>query len=648
MLNSSGEKGRENGNHKNLSRYRDIKEIGRYTPRLSSVVGAKKGEARLSPPTTLKTNPNFYKVLEFVRYRFYEKLLSTYGWLRLPKNYRRYLSKSLLKKSVIKGLAGVVRIDSIIADNSPKNEPREKTAGITEIEKATTSVEFIRTLLKYELRDGQIPFEVGEIVEILKKFEDGKRKLGKSEVRLKKLPYCSKHGHLRLEWRKEDLSLIKEELDINSGFVEKAKLKYHPHRCHSRICPICGYFDRREHYGELIDLLEKSVKGLNTKLAFATFTFKGFLTPLTAVEYSFRVRSKVYNLSLSKKLIKTLKPFVIKEAYEYGRQIRKKYPGVWRKIFKTHKKHIREFQAWFISALEEKLKEQKKVRIKDLFNLILKFEIHKTEKGLWHPHFHTIIDRFIPKLVLNAFWKYITEGRGEITDIRRLKGKKAIQEVNKYITKPVNSKITDLTKGVKEGITTANGSKLSYEEILLLEFSLYQRQTYAVWGNWENIRKELNKERNKRLKEKEELSFHLYKVSVLMEQSMFHIPKAIRYAERTKTYVEIGKGEIDFSYIFWDKAKETSYLKAKVKVFASPDGEIELRPLLKGEDLEAFYIVLVKAIKEHREFKKFFNLSENEKAVCQQKEIDISLYEGIEKIPKTLIEKMEINGLGFV
>ena len=642
--------------YRNLSPYREIRKIGCFTPCGWFVVGTQRGEGNLSLPTASKIKlQNLYRVYKernpFKGLRK-EKLPAWVG-LNFDLLLFGYIpSGGASHRTAVSG-GGSGGIDSIIADNSPKNQPSPKTACLTEIEKATRSVEFIRTLLKCELKYEQIPFENEEIVEILKRYEDGKKKLGKCKVRLIKLPNCSKHGHLRLEWRKEDLEHIKGEEDINSSLVKKAKLKYHPHRCHSRICPICGYFDRREHYGELLDLLERSLEDLNSQLAFATFTFKGFLTPLTGVEYAFQIRSKVYNLSLSRRLLKTLKPYVIKEVYAYGRQLRKKYPDRWRERLKTHIKHIREFMEWFIPALEEKLKEQKKVRIKDLFSVILKFEIHKTEKGFWHPHFHTIIDRFIPKLVLNAFWKYITNGRGEITDIRRLRGKKAVEEVNKYITKPVNSKMTDLTKGVKDGITTANGVKLSYEEILLLEFSLYQRQTYAVWGLWEEWRKVLNETRKKH-NEEEKRSLHLYKVWVLMKQSMFHIPKALRYAMKSNSYVDIGKGEIHLDSIFIKTSigykldideyrrivENNPYLKPKVKVYASPDGDIELKPVLNGEDLEAFYIVLVKAIKDHKEFPKFFNLPE-------KIEIDTSIYEENDELPQTLLEDMEINGLSL-
>lgn len=640
-----------------LSPYRDIRKISSYIPACRLVVGSKKGEGNLSLPTTSKINQKLNKVLK--RSSSFKGLNRKRlpGWVGLNFDlllFGNVPSDGVSHRARVNEGSGSGGIDLIIADNSPKIESTPKTADPLDWKNATKSVEFVRTLLKYELQYNKLPFEVSKIIEILKGFEDGKKKLSKCKRRLIKLPNCSKFGHLRLEWRKEDLSLVRNEDDINTKLVKKAKLKYHPHRCHSRICPICGYFDRREHYGELIDLLEKSIENLNVKLAFATFTFKGFLSPLTAVEYAFQIRSKVYDLSLSKKFIKDLHPLVLKEIYAYGRGIRKKSPGEWRKLLKLHIKYIREFILWFEPILERKLREQKKVRIKDIFNLILKFEVHKTEKGLWHPHFHTIIDRFIPKLVLNAFWKYVSKGRGEITDIRELKGKKAIQEINKYITKPV-SKITDLPKGVKEGVITSNGAKLSYEEILLLEFSLYQRQTYAVWGEWEGIRKELNKERKEHLKEKEKRSFHLYKVFVRMGQSMFHIPKALRFAEKTKSLVEIGKGEIQLGEIFVRTSigyrldideyrnivENTPYLRPEVKVYATADGDIELKPVLRDEDLEAFYIVLVKAIKDHKEFRKFFNLP-------GKVEINLSLYEDIEEIPQPLKEDMEINGFCFV
>lgn len=77
-------------------------------------------------------------------------------------------------------------------------------------------------------------------------------------------------------------------------------------------------------------------------------------------------------------------------------------------------------------------------RVRDLFpGGLANIEITYSDEHGWHAHKHMVIDSpYIPQPYLVALWKFITEGEGQVVDIRKVdKSGKSIAEVIKYLAK---------------------------------------------------------------------------------------------------------------------------------------------------------------------------------------------------------------------
>lgn len=619
-----GEKGRENRNHKNLSPLRDIRKIGRYIPRCWSVVGVQRGEGNLSLPTTKKTQ-NLKRSLELVRYKFFQEFLTKFGWVRLPVNWSRIVSsdgrlrKGVIRKltksvfltgQVVGGGGSVGGIDLIPADNSPKVEasrlegsPRDKNPTLREL---------IREYLTLKGKEEKTKEDLKRLREI----EGLHKKFARVYNRLRNLPRCSTTGHMGVK-----------------GTIEDYELVYHPHRCHSLVCPVCGFYESREKFRKVFDLLKLWVDLEDSKLAFITLTGRPFENPTDAVGYMFKIRQKIYNLNLSERLLERLRPILFRELLGFYRSLKRRkgieYAG---KRIKEEIRHIREFVKEITQRVEEKRKETKKVRLGDIYSFIWKFEIHKTEKG-WHPHWHVISSEFFPKTLLNAFWRYITEGRGEITDIRRLRGRKAIAEISKYETKPVNSKLGDLSSIWSEGkVKQSNGVEVTLEELFELELALYGRQKITVWGEWKKPAMEGGEE----VSEGEEKTVHLWCVDVKTKTPMFHIPKAIRLARKIGRKVYITKCEIRFSPVL--EGEKDAQLTFKGYVYARGDGDLGIEVKFSNKEEKEWFEELLERAMEYclRRTKKV------------KESIEYNPIEEKEPLPDFLRERIEIeNLLGF-
>jgi len=518
-------------------------------------------------------------------------------------------------------------------------------------------------------REGDPLERVREILEELRKEEKTRKKLERAEKRLKKLPYCSREGHLALRGKK-GLSL-KGEVEFKEVLGAELKLEYVPHRCNSAICPICGYYESRKKYARVFELLEASL-ALDLKLAFFTLTRKPMEDPLSAVEWAMNIRTKAYNQGITKRFEKEIRKYLLRELMEFGRHLREKYPDRWRERLREEIIRLREHFGRIKTRYEE-LKgdgtRKGRVRIGDLYDVILKLEVHKVEGG-WYPHWHGISLGYIPKVLLNAFWRYLTGGEGEITDIRKLKGKKAIAELSKYITKPVNSKLTDFTNIKEGGVYQVNkvwveekgeyqtiNIWVSYEELLLLEYALYGRKKLVVWGSWKELEKRLREEEKENAPEREEEVFHLYKVYVDTKTPMFHIPKALRKARQWDKEVLIGEGRIDLSPFITAPSEELAKYSLKelgeisqshsfvsCKLYAVPEGYIKVEVPLKGRELEIFKELLWVALKSHRKWEEFINPSKREggNKTPESGEDIVSQYEGL-SLPDHLEEQIDVD-----
>jgi hypothetical protein len=273
------------------------------------------------------------------------------------------------------------------------------------------------------------------------------------------------------------------------------------------------------------------------------------------------------------------------------------------------------------------------VRIADLFPSIWKFEIHKTEKG-WHPHWHTIWGEFVPKTLLVAFWKYITKGRGEIADIRRLKGRKAVAEISKYETKPVNSKLTNLERLWEDKkVIQSNGVEVSLAELFEMELSLYGRQKITVWGRWKHP---VGVEEEKTSEGDEEKTTHLWCVDVRTDAPMFHIPKAVRLARKLGKEVSVSGCTITFPEAVEENPNALAEFKGTI--YATGDGVLKIRMRFENDDERTWFEELLERAIERCSSKgvKTLNVSD----VYTPPEDD-------EGLPDHLWEKVELDLFGL-
>ena len=271
------------------------------------------------------------------------------------------------------------------------------------------------------------------------------RKLERARKRLERLDECGSSGHLVLAVKK------------NSERELTRELRYHPHRCHSVLCPYCSYENFRETFAKHYEVFEVWHKA-NKRLAFWTLTVQSFDSPAEAVEFSFKALEKLYQLRLGKRNWAKIRRMFIQEVLSYYRTL--KQAGD-KKAYLKAKKQIRYFRQ-FEAQIESYLKQG--LKFGQLFNAMWKFEITYTANG-WHPHWHGIVDSYIPKLLLTVVWRLATDGLGEITDVRKVsQGKKGLIELTKYITKHWEL----------EGV--------AFEQLVELEASLLGRKKFRIWG----------------------------------------------------------------------------------------------------------------------------------------------------------------------
>ena len=268
------------------------------------------------------------------------------------------------------------------------------------------------------------------------------RKLERAKKRLEKLASCGKNGHLLLVIEKKN------------GKEISRKLRYHPHRCHSVLCPYCSFENFRQTFAKYIEVFEEWCKA-NKRLAFWTLTLRSFSSPVEAVEFAFKALEKLYQFRLGKRNWGKIRKEFAKEVLSYYRALK----GVDKEARQKVLKQIRYFREF-----EARIQESSGVKFGQLFNAVWKFEITYTERG-WHPHWHGIVDAYIPKLLLTVLWRIASEGLGEITDVRRVaKGRKGLLELTKYITKHWEL----------EGV--------EFEKLVELEAALLGRKKFRVWG----------------------------------------------------------------------------------------------------------------------------------------------------------------------
>lgn len=89
-------------------------------------------------------------------------------------------------------------------------------------------------------------------------------------------------------------------------------------------------------------------------------------------------------------------------------------------------------------------------------------EVKISEKdGLWHPHLHLIVTGdFIDQRRLSEEWLAVT-GDSSIVDVRLVRdGSDVARYVAKYVTKPLDSSVFDITDNLDEAIVALSGRRL--------------------------------------------------------------------------------------------------------------------------------------------------------------------------------------------
>ena len=317
--------------------------------------------------------------------------------------------------------------------------------------------------------------------------ERWKRKLERARRRLSRLPECGKRGHV--------LAVMKVGDEIEA--------RYHPHRCHSVLCPYCAYENFRETFGKHYEVFEQWHKA-NKRLAFWTLTIRSFESPREAVEFSFKALEKLYQLRVGKRNWEKIRQAFVREALSYYRALKESGDEKARAKTRKQLRYFRRFEAQIKPHLSQGIK------FGQLFNAMWKFEITYTANG-WHPHWHGIVDGYIPKLLLTVVWRMATDNLGEITDVRKVsRGKKGLLELTKYITKHWEL------------------GGVPFEKLVELEASLFGRKKFRVWG-FEIL--ELEEE-----EEREEEVFFLWQLRCELKtrQNLRDVPRLVRLLRRKR------------------------------------------------------------------------------------------------------------------
>ena len=352
------------------------------------------------------------------------------------------------------------------------------------------------------------------------------RKKEKARRRLERLPSCGKTGHV---------------VAVLGG--EGVRLEYQPHRCHSVLCPFCAYENFKETYSEHVEVFESWLSA-GRSLVFITLTCPSSHDPREAIDVSFTLIDKLYQWRVGRNNVRKLKKETFREIRAYNRNLKAKGDPERNKKVKRQVEFTREFFRWLDSYVGAGYK------FGQLLNAMVKFEVTYSREHGFHPHFHLIADRYIPKVVLTALCRLI--GFGEVTDIREVRGRKGLVELTKYITKHWEL----------EG--------LSEEQKVELEASLMYRKKFRVWG-FELIELERGEEEG-------EERVHLWWFRVELDAPNLHkVPRLVRVARARGDPVKFCRATIydEHSGVWcgW--------------LYVRPDGELEIVP-----DDENFYDVV--------------------------------------------------------
>ena len=315
------------------------------------------------------------------------------------------------------------------------------------------------------------------------------------------------------------------------------KIIYQPYSCGCVTCPFCAVKENKKVLAKYFEFF-KSLIEKNKELSFITLTVKSSFNLKEVYEKLNLGLRKLYEMRLfGKRTWEKIKKEFYKELEFYRNNLpeNERYKAERQKIF------FEEFEKKYSYLIGSGLK------VGQVFNAVWKLEITFNKKTGWHPHWHGVFFGFIPKLLILVLWKISTKGEGEIVDVRKVRGKKAIRELLKYTTK----------------FWILNG--LDEIRILEIETILYNVKKIRHWGL-----EELEEEAKKEEIEEEKRKKYLWWVRVQLEKENLHDVWEIVREMRER-------GEVER---FYCEAKIFCYQNGeslKTNFYLNQNGELEIK-----------------------------------------------------------------------
>ena len=293
-------------------------------------------------------------------------------------------------------------------------------------------------------------------------------KYERAKSRLRKKKQCGKYGY---------------------PVIVENKIVYQPYSCGCVTCPYCAVKENKRVLAKYFEFFKCLIEK-NKELSFITLTVKSSFNLKEVYEKLNSGLKKLYEIRLfGRRTWEKIKKEFYKELERYENNLpeEEKYKAKRQRVF------FEEFEKKFLHLIGSGLK------VGQIFNAVWKLEITFNKESGWHPHWHSIWTGYIPKLLLLVLWKKATRGEGEIIDVRRVQGKKAIRELLKYTTK----------------FWILNG--LDEMRILEIETILYNVKKIRHWGL-----DELEQEAKKEEIEEEKKRKYLWWVRVKLERENLH------------------------------------------------------------------------------------------------------------------------------
>jgi len=331
-------------------------------------------------------------------------------------------------------------VDLILGDNSSRNSDVEEG-------EPSTPEELLDKLLLEHLVPAKDQDFLRDYWRRKKEKVGTPRKLVMAYKRLKNSSVCGVSGHLMAHYS-------------SSGELKKVSLV--PYRCRSVQCCYCNFYDSRKRMGQISDYFSYLVESFGWDLTFISLTIPNEKDIFTAIEKINRAFQRLYQFRLfgKRNWQRVVREFR-RETIRYYWNLRRKglSPREALRRVKWQIELFRRFEKATVGYSHE-------TKFGQIFKAVWKFELTYDKETGFHPHWHGITTLHIPKLLLTVLSKLT--GFGEVCDIRRVRGREAIKELGKYV-----SKCFEL-------------HGLSFERKLDVEIAMHSFRKLRVW----NISKE--------------------------------------------------------------------------------------------------------------------------------------------------------------